>query len=117
MFIGAPWSCVAHTSRLPLLTAAYAAVIIISLRFDEYVCLFFALVLALCDRICMRRTFALEQAAHLLFKFPQDFLGEKLHLVLVGYIRPEVCFDTHGEWRTTTQARCARYQGSVIVAL
>ncbi|KAL9995841.1 putative riboflavin kinase [Helianthus debilis subsp. tardiflorus] len=28
----------------------------------------------------------------LLHKFDEDFYGEELHLVIVGYIRPEVCF-------------------------
>ncbi|KAJ0568925.1 putative riboflavin kinase [Helianthus annuus] len=31
----------------------------------------------------------------LLHKFDEDFYGEELHLVIVGYIRPEVCFINH----------------------
>lgn len=50
-------------------------------------------------------------------EFEQDFIGKKLHLVLIGYIRGEIFsvpadIDTYGERKTTTQARRVRYRGS-----
>ena len=48
-----------------------------------------------CDRM--------PQEAHLIHEFPEDFYGEELRAVVMGYLRPELDFSSLGACRTRSR--------------